>query len=172
MGWFARKKKQKRQDDVIRIRLSGDENLDIENSFKQMGITSKQEQNDILKNYTWHYLDDLDENLECTMQLVQTEALEATKPFWDSRDIMEKVTEIKYIRRKNNADIATNSSTSLKEIDMTEIRALSMSVCKSAGFKPASSLPTIKEIDLRPASEIAGRLHSIKGISIMASCPF
>lgn len=97
MFWFKRKKEQSA---IIRIRLSGDESLDIENAFKQMGITSKEKQEDILKEFTWHYLDDLDENLECTMQLVQTEALEATKPFLDSRDIVEQIMGIKYIRKE------------------------------------------------------------------------
>jgi hypothetical protein len=99
MGLFDWLRKKKQNDDVIKIRLSGDENLDIENSFIQMGINSKEEQIEILKNYTWHYLDDLDDNLECTMQLVQTAALEAAKPFLDSRDIFEELIGTKYIRK-------------------------------------------------------------------------
>lgn len=86
-------------NNVIRIRLSGDEHIDIIHSFEQMGINDTKEQNEILKNYTWHYLDDLDEDLTCTMQLVQTEVLEATKPFLDSRDIFEEAVGIKYRRK-------------------------------------------------------------------------
>lgn len=164
-GWFSKKEKkeEKKQDGVIRIRLSGDESVDIQNSFKKMGITSIEEQEKILLNYTWHYLDDLDANMECTMQLVQTAALEAAKRFSDSRDIMEQLTGIKYIR-KNESEDSADSAPDLKKVDISEIRALSLSVCKNAGFKPASSLPTIKPLKLRPAGEIAGRLHAIKAL--------
>jgi len=45
-----------------------------------MGITDENVMKDILKNqeYTWHHLDDLDENLKSTFQLIQRDAHEAT----------------------------------------------------------------------------------------------
>lgn len=164
MGWFTRKKKQKKQEEGIRIRLSGDEHIDIQHSFQQMGITDQEEQEQILKNYTWHYLDDLDEDLKCTMQLVQTAALEAAKPFLDSRDLLEEKTGVPYLRKSANTASLLEEAMELKEIDVSTIRVRSLLDCKNAGFKPAQSLPTIKAIELRPVQEIAGRLHAIKAL--------
>ena len=164
MGLFDWFKKKKQDDSIIRIRLSGDENLDIENSFMQMGIRSKEEQTEILKNYTWHYLDNLDENLECTMQLVQTDALEAAKPFLDSRDIFEEVTGTKYNRKTHDNSYEPADRPTIKKIDVTDVREASMNECRKAGFKPVNSLPTIKDIELRPDIEIARRLHAIKSL--------
>lgn len=167
MGWFTRKKKEEKEDDgVIRICLTGDEELDNERAFAQMGITSKQKQEEILKEYTWHYLDDLNEDLVCTMQLVQTEALEAAKPFSDSRDIMEKMIGITYIRKGDDDD-----TSDLNEIDFSDIRVESMATCLSAGFTPTKSLPWIKEVEVRSAEEIAGRLHAIKMLVLWLMVP-
>ncbi len=65
---------------IVKIKLTGDRALDFEAAFKKMGITDRKEIKNILKSqkYTWHHLDDLDENLECTMQLITQEAHKAT----------------------------------------------------------------------------------------------
>jgi len=54
---------------------------------------------------------------------------------------------------------------------MTDTRLESMRICKAAGFKAAKSLPTDWERTLRPASEIAGRLHAIKALVLWLMVP-
>ncbi|NAS29935.1 hypothetical protein GTQ40_03025 [Flavobacteriaceae bacterium R38] len=80
----------------VKTYMTGHQGADAENAFKAVGILNQELRANVLKQYTWHYLDDMNENLQCTMQLVLTEVLEKTKPFTDSRDIYEKVMEIKY----------------------------------------------------------------------------
>jgi hypothetical protein len=69
---------------------------DAENAFLAARIMDEDLRKEVLTQYTWHYLDDIDATLQCTMQLVLTEVLEQTKPFTDSRDIYEKIMGIKY----------------------------------------------------------------------------
>lgn len=116
-----------------------------------MGISSLAEREEILKEYTWHYLNDLDENMECTMQLVQTDVLESVEPFLDSRDVMEELTGIKYIRKEASEVNSSEVVELISEVDLSDIRVLSLSTCNSTGYKPANSLPWIKEMELRPA---------------------
>ena len=80
----------------VKTNMTGHQGADNENAFRAAGIEDEQLIKTILESYTWHYLDDLDENLQCTMQLVLTEVLEQTKPFTDSRAIYEKVLGITY----------------------------------------------------------------------------
>lgn len=47
---------------------------------------------------------------------------------------------------------------------MTGLRLETLAICLNAGFKPASSLPTEFDKQLRPATEIAKRLSAIKAI--------
>ncbi|MBD8080817.1 DUF4272 domain-containing protein [Chryseobacterium caseinilyticum] len=54
---------------------------------------------------------------------------------------------------------------------MTAIRLQNLSVCLYAGFKPANSLPTELETQIRPAIEIAKRLHAIKAIVLWIMVP-
>lgn len=56
----------------VRIKVTGCRDLDFAQCLKQMGLDKTP------KGYTWHHLDDLDENLECTMQLVRSDAHKAT----------------------------------------------------------------------------------------------
>lgn len=167
MGWFTRKKKE----DVIRIRLSGDESLDIEKAFIQMGIMSLEQQREILKEYTWHYLCDMNIDFECTMQLVRTEALEAVKPFKDSRDIFEEILGAEYIRRDPNEEFDPRKDDEMEMKDLSEIRMGSMSICKNAGFSPVEFLPTSKDFKRRPMMDIAKRLHVIKALVYWVMVP-
>ena len=80
----------------VKTFMTSHQGADAENAFKAARIMDENLKKEVLKQYTWHYLDDMDENLQCTMQLVLTEVLEKTKPFTDSRDIYEKVLGIKY----------------------------------------------------------------------------
>lgn len=80
----------------VRTYMTSHQGADAENAFRAAEIMDENLREEILKQYTWHYLDDIDENLQCTMQLVLTEVLEKAKPFTDSRDIYEKVMGIKY----------------------------------------------------------------------------
>ncbi|HOZ14669.1 MAG TPA: DUF4272 domain-containing protein [Tenuifilaceae bacterium] len=47
---------------------------------------------------------------------------------------------------------------------MTDLRLENISICLNAGFKPATSLPTDLERQIRPKVEIAKRLNAIKAI--------
>lgn len=80
----------------VKIHMTSHQGADNLNAFNEAGIKSEYLRNKILEQYTWHYLDDMDHNLTCTMQLVLTEALEAAKPFIDSRALYEKFMGIEY----------------------------------------------------------------------------
>lgn len=54
---------------------------------------------------------------------------------------------------------------------MTESRLKTISVCISAGFTPARSLPTELNRKIRPSIEIALRLHAIKGLVLWLMVP-
>lgn len=49
----------------VRIKVTGSRTKDFEQAFEKMGITKEQ-----AKKYTWNHLDDIDENLEATLQFV------------------------------------------------------------------------------------------------------
>ena len=55
--------------------------------------------------------------------------------------------------------------------DSSIVRSQSITICLDAGFRPVSSLPTIRETKLRPADEIAGRLHAIKALVLWIMVP-
>ncbi|WP_298904547.1 HNH endonuclease [uncultured Psychroserpens sp.] len=80
----------------VKTYMTGHQGADNQNAFKAAGIEDEQLIKTILEDYTWHYLDDIDENLQCTMQLVLTEVLEQTKPFTDSRAIYEEIMGLTY----------------------------------------------------------------------------
>lgn len=170
-SWMKKKeKKQKKLEDlVIRIPLTGDENIDLENVFRMLRVDSKEHVDAILKSYSLHYHDDLDKNLECSVQFVLKEEREAAKLDIDGRDIMEKVMETTYVRREANGYNAPRHSLPVQ--DIPEMRAKSIAMCTKAGYSPAMSLPTLKEIELRPATEIAGRLHAIKALVLWLMVP-
>ena len=80
----------------------------------------------------------------------------------------------------NNSKEQTNSKTkqepankaSLDDIPwMTHVRRESLSICTNVGFRPASSLPTDLGRQLRPATEIANRLHAIKALVLWFMVP-
>ncbi len=54
---------------------------------------------------------------------------------------------------------------------MTDLRLDNISICLSSGFKPATSLPTEFERQLRPKVEIAKRLNAIKAIVLWLMVP-
>jgi len=164
--WFKKKKQEEASSSIIRIRLSGDEAVDNANAFTKMGIHTEEERQNILQEYTWHYLADLDGNMECTMQLVQTTAVEAAKPFTDSRDLYEERTGKKYIRKPERQDTDEEML-----VDVSGARDINVATCKEAGFTPAGSLPVYKEAALRPAVEIACRLHAIKALVLWVVVP-
>ncbi|MCB0514533.1 MAG: hypothetical protein R2798_07500 [Chitinophagales bacterium] len=83
----------------VKIRLKGDEGEDIKSSFAQMGITNEKERQDILRSNTWIYGQDLDEDFMCTMKLVRNKFLSFYSKYeWGSRDLLEKILGIEYIR--------------------------------------------------------------------------
>jgi hypothetical protein len=54
---------------------------------------------------------------------------------------------------------------------MTDLRRETLSICLEAGFKPASSLPTEFDRQLRPSIEIAKRLNAIKALVLWLMIP-
>ncbi len=54
---------------------------------------------------------------------------------------------------------------------MTDLRLENLTICLDAGFKPASSLPTEFNRELRPAIEIAQRLNAIKALILWLMIP-
>jgi len=54
---------------------------------------------------------------------------------------------------------------------MTDLRLENISICLDAGFKPASSLPTDFNRQLRPSIEIAKRLNAIKALVLWLMIP-
>lgn len=54
---------------------------------------------------------------------------------------------------------------------MTETRLENVSICLNAGFKPASTLPTMFERKLRPTIDIAKRLNGIKALVLWLLVP-
>lgn len=64
----------------IKINCTFDRAKDEELAWGKLGITDKKTQVILKEKYVWHHLDDLDENLEMTMQLVEIVAHLATRP--------------------------------------------------------------------------------------------
>ena len=54
---------------------------------------------------------------------------------------------------------------------ITDLRLENIKICLNAGFKPASSLPTEFERQLRPTIEIAQRLNAIKSLVLWLMVP-
>ncbi|PKV48870.1 uncharacterized protein DUF4272 [Aquimarina sp. MAR_2010_214] len=54
---------------------------------------------------------------------------------------------------------------------MTDLRLENISICLDSGFKPASSLPTEFDRELRPSIEIAQRLSAIKALVLWLMVP-
>ncbi len=54
---------------------------------------------------------------------------------------------------------------------LSETRQKTLSVCQSAGFTPANSLPTELNRQLRPKIEIGNRLHAIKALVLWLMVP-
>lgn len=70
----------------------------------------------------------------------------------------------------NRKKTSTNNTQTTQK-DSSIVRSQSITTCLDAGFHPASSLPTIRETKLRPADEIAGRLHAIKALVLWLMVP-
>ncbi len=81
---------------IVKIRITGSRSKDFEVAFKKMGITDKKTIEKIENEFVWHHLDDLNENLECTMQLVERKAHDATIRHVGSCGQSEKVLNTKY----------------------------------------------------------------------------
>jgi Domain of unknown function (DUF4272) len=174
MGWFTRKKKERDLSQIVRVKMSGNEFTDIDNAFSLLGVTSDAEKEEILSTYTWHYLDDYDGEYVCAMQLVETSELEAAGPFDDTRDIYEIYYRKEYVRKRpkpvddfdEEEDVVERN-----ERNVSDIRANNQKIWEVAGFKASNALPWIKEVSLRPAEEIAGRLHAIKAMILWVLVP-
>ena len=54
---------------------------------------------------------------------------------------------------------------------MTDTRLQNLAICLDAGFKPASSLPTEFDRQLRSTIEIAQRLHALKALILWLMVP-
>ncbi|MEE3999448.1 DUF4272 domain-containing protein [Tenacibaculum sp. FZY0031] len=72
-------------------------------------------------------------------------------------------------RKKTSKNITPKTEATQRNSSI--VRSQSITICHDAGFQPASSLPTIRETKLRPANEIAGRLHAIKALVLWLMVP-
>ncbi|WP_422104096.1 DUF4272 domain-containing protein [Winogradskyella sp.] len=77
---------------------------------------------------------------------------------------------------KNNKTSTPNNNESILDIYkkvpwMTDMRLKNLTICLKGGFRPASSLPTELGRELRPALEIAKRLHAIKALVFLVNIP-
>ncbi len=62
----------------VKIKVTGSRDKDFVQAFEKMKIFDFKTQKSIKEKYTWHHLDNIDENLEGTMQLVLREVHDAT----------------------------------------------------------------------------------------------
>jgi hypothetical protein len=83
----------------VKIKVTGSRDKDFKQAFEKMGILDPKLQKKIKRKYTWHHVDDLDEGLECTIQLVTKKAHKATYKhlgsayqFQDLLDILKYLT--------------------------------------------------------------------------------
>lgn len=82
------------QRNIVKIKLTGDDNLDIKLANELAGLNKKP-----LK-YTWHHLDDYDPMTNtCTLQLVETKIHIKCNPHYGAVKIAEEFHKIKYLTR-------------------------------------------------------------------------
>ena len=76
---------------------------------------------------------------------------------------------------KKESELKSNNEGKLESYKkvswMTDLRLENISICLDAGFKPASSLPTEFDRELRPSIEIAQRLNAIKALILWLMVP-
>ncbi|NBL66086.1 hypothetical protein GV828_12845 [Flavobacterium sp. NST-5] len=83
-----------KQKNIVRIKLTGDDNLDIKLANKLAGFIKRP-----LK-YTWHHLDDYDPVTNtCTMQLVETIIHIKCNPHIGAVKMIEEFFNFKYLTR-------------------------------------------------------------------------
>jgi hypothetical protein len=87
---------------IVKIRLTGNRELDFQKAFAEMGITDRK-QMDYIRfklRFVWHHLDDLNENLESTLQLVKKDAHDVTISHSGSMNQLSKVLDIQSLIKK------------------------------------------------------------------------
>lgn len=72
----------------VKIKMTGSRELDFKQANELMGL------DDIPEGYTWHHLDDLNENLESTMQLVESKVHKKTCPHLGSVKQIETILKL------------------------------------------------------------------------------
>ncbi len=85
------------ENSIVKIRMTGNREKDFLVAFEKMGIKDQLEMLRIREEleYVWHHLDDLNENLECTMQLVTKESHNGTLTHIGSCGQIQKVLNVK-----------------------------------------------------------------------------
>lgn len=87
---------------IIKVKLTGsytdDFNKAFDAYFKKLNIVDEIEKTKIRKKYVWHHLDDLDENLESSFQLVLRKIHNKSTPHIGSVAKYEKVFNRKYLK--------------------------------------------------------------------------
>ncbi|CAL2094985.1 conserved protein of unknown function [Tenacibaculum sp. 190524A02b] len=76
----------------------------------------------------------------------------------------------KLFGKKNNLEETSKKENSVTS-NIKDFRLKALATCHNAGFKPASSLPTEWDRQLRPSIEIALRLHAIKALVLWLMIP-
>ncbi|MFY0482847.1 HNH endonuclease [Flavobacterium sp. PLA-1-15] len=84
------------ENSIVKIRMTGSRSKDFEICYSKIGINDLKTIEQIEEKFVWHHLDDLNELLECTMQLVLKEAHKATYRHIGSCGQIDKVLTIKY----------------------------------------------------------------------------
>ncbi len=75
----------------VKIKVTGSRDIDFKYANEIMKL------DEIPTGYTWHHLDDLDENLECTMQLVKdTVHIDTYSHFGSAKQLEELLKLEKY----------------------------------------------------------------------------
>lgn len=159
------------------LAIGGDKELNDGNAFNTMGIFDEKLKAKILEYYVWQsFGEDIDfTSSTCTMQLVRIDVKEKYKPQIDAEtavsaffNALDEVEE-----KKDEIEIKDDPKLErFKQVPwMTDLRLKNVSICLNAGFRPASSLPTEFDRNLRPIIEIAQRLNAIKALVLWLMIP-
>lgn len=77
----------------VRTPITDDKEINTQNAFLSAKIRDKDLQNKILQFYTWQSFGDLDNNLNCTMQLILTDVLDKYRPEIDGETALNNLFE-------------------------------------------------------------------------------
>jgi hypothetical protein len=161
------------------VAIGGDKEINDQNAFNTMKISSEKLQRKILEHYEWQsFGEDMDfTNFTCTMQLVRKDVADKYRPeidaetmaasFFQALDEMDNEDNSEEQEIEEHPDLEK-----FKQVPwMTDLRLKNVAICLNAGFRLANSLPTEFDRKLRPTVEIAQRLNAIKALIFWLMIP-